>query len=100
VSNATPGTPRCEYANSVLQRLCAAFHSVAYNIEAAGAQQKHNYDCRMKHTAYEPGDLVWVDSGTSDIGVNYKLLDQRDPRAKHKVIYSNRLKPYRAAWAA
>lgn len=60
VSNATPGTPS-DYANSVLQRLCAAFHSVAHNIEAAGAQQKHYYDRWMKHTAYEPGDLVWVD---------------------------------------
>ena len=123
LSNTTPGTPS-EYANSVLLKLCAAFHSVAHNIEAVGAQQKHHYDRRMKHTAYEPGDLVWVDlpalarqklspkwtgpfkvlrrldSGTGDIGVDYELLDQRDPRAKPKVIHYNRLKPYRSAWSA
>lgn len=50
-----------EYATSVVKRLCTAFHSVAHNIEAAGAQQKHYYDRHMKHTAHEPGDLVWVD---------------------------------------
>lgn len=78
----------------------------------------------MKHTAYEPRDLVWVDlpalarqklspkwtgpfkvlqrldSGTCNIGVDYELLDQRDPRAKPKVIHYNRLKPYRSAWSA
>uniref|UniRef100_A0A8C2Z9W3 Integrase catalytic domain-containing protein n=1 Tax=Cyclopterus lumpus TaxID=8103 RepID=A0A8C2Z9W3_CYCLU len=121
VSNATRGTPS-EHANSVLRRLCAAFHSVAQNIEAAVAQQKHYYDSRMKHTAYEPGDLVWVDlpalarqklspkwsgpfkilqrfgSGGGGIGVDYELLDQRDPRAKPKVIHYNRLKPHRSAW--
>lgn len=59
-ANATPGTPS-DYASSVLQRLCTAIHSVAHNIEVAGAQQKYYYDRRMKHTAYEPGDLVWVD---------------------------------------
>lgn len=36
----TPG----DYAHSLLQRLCAAFQSVAHNIEAAGALQKHKCD--------------------------------------------------------
>lgn len=105
VSTATPGTPS-DYSHSVLPRLCAAFHSVAHNVEAAGAQQKHYYDHRMKHKADEPGDLVWIDlsalsrqklspkwagpfrvltrfdSGMNDIGVNYELLDQWDPRAQ------------------
>lgn len=78
----------------------------------------------MKHTACEPGDLVWVDvpalvrqklspkwvgpfkvlrrldSGTSDTGVDYELLDQRDPRAQPKVIHYNRLKPYCCASSA
>ncbi|KAK9538465.1 hypothetical protein VZT92_003634 [Zoarces viviparus] len=121
--HATPGTPS-ENANSVLKRLCAAFHSVALNIEAAGAQQKHDCDRRMKHTAYEPGDLVWVDlpalarqklspkrsgpfkvlpmfgSGGGDIGADYQLLEQRDPRAKPKVTHYNRLKPDRSACSA
>lgn len=106
---------------SVLKSLCTAFHSVAHNIEAAATQQKHYYDRRMKHNAYEPGEFVWVDlpalarqklsprwigpfkvlrqlhSGTSDIGVDYELLDQQDPTAKPKVIHYNRLKPYRSA---
>ena len=104
----------------MLNRLCASFHSVEENIAAAGAQQKHYYDRRTRHTAYEPGDLVWVDlpalarqklspkwtgpfkvlkrldSGTGDIGVDYELLDQLSPRAKPKVIHYNRLKPYRS----
>lgn len=32
--------------------------------------------------------------------VDYELLDQRDPRAKPKIIHYNRLKPYRSAWSA
>ena len=39
--------------------MCTAFHSVAQNIEAAGAQ--HYHDRWMKHSAYEQGDLVCVD---------------------------------------
>lgn len=38
-----------ENANFLLKRLSAAFDSVAHNIEAAGAPQKHYYDRRMKH---------------------------------------------------
>ena len=34
------------------------------------------------------------------MGVDYELLDQRDPRAKPKVIHYNHLKPYRSAWSA
>ena len=123
VSQATTGTPG-DYATSIAQRLCTAFHAVDQNIEAAGAQQKHYHDRRMKHAAYEQGDLVWVDlpalsrcklapkwagpfkvlkrmdSHTGDIGVDYEILDQRDPRAKPKIIHYNRLKPYRSAWSA
>lgn len=77
----------------------------------------------MRHAAYEPGDLVWVDlpalarhklspkwtgpfkglrrldSGTGDTGVIYELLDQLNLRAKPKVIHYNCLKPYRSPWA-
>ena len=41
-----------------------------------------------------------LDSGAGDIGVDYELLDQQDPRAKPKIIHYNRLKPYRSPWSA
>lgn len=74
----------------------------------AGVQQKHYYDCWMKHKAYEPGDLVWIDlpalsrqklspkwagpfrvltrfdSSTNDIGVNYEVLDQQGPEVSRR----------------
>ena len=72
----------------------------------------------------EPGGLMWVDlpalarqklspkwsglfrvlrrlnSITNDIGVDYELLNQREHRAKPKIIHYNRLKPYCSAWSA
>ncbi len=121
-SRATPGTPN-EYAQSMLGRLRSAFTTVADNIQTAGAQQKHYYDRHIRHTSYQPDDLVWVDlpamsrhklspkwtgpyrvlsrldSPTGDIGVTYKVLDVLDPRSKPKVIHYNRLKPYRSVWS-
>ena len=118
-TNATPGTPG-EYATAVRHRLYSAFNMVADNIAMAGAKQKHYYDRHMRHNAYEAGDLVWVnlpalarqklsprwtgsfkvlqrlDSG--EIGVDYNLQDQLDPRAKPKVVHYNHLKPYRSPW--
>lgn len=108
-----------DYASSVLNKLCYAFDTAATNIAAAASQQKHYYDRQVKHVAYEPGDLVWVDLPSlsrqklaprwtgpfkvlkrldfdADIGVDYEVLDQFDPRAKPKVIHYNRLKPYRS----
>ncbi|KAK3560307.1 hypothetical protein QTP86_006314 [Hemibagrus guttatus] len=35
--------------------------AIADNIETAGAQQKYYYDRQLRHTAYQPNDLVWVD---------------------------------------
>ncbi|KAJ8369482.1 hypothetical protein SKAU_G00095100 [Synaphobranchus kaupii] len=58
-ANATPGTPS-DYVASLFQRLHAAFDSVADNIAAAGSQQKRYYDRRIRHTPYEPGDMVWL----------------------------------------
>ncbi|KAJ8333902.1 hypothetical protein SKAU_G00412210 [Synaphobranchus kaupii] len=121
-ANATPGTPS-DYAASLFQRLHAAFDSVADNIAAAGSQQKRYYDRRIRHTPYEPGDMVWVDlpalsrhklspkwagpfkvlrrfdTPTGEVGVDYQILDQLDPRAKPKVVHYNRLKPYISPWS-
>lgn len=120
-TNATPGSPS-HYATSVRQRLYSAFNTVADNIAVAGAKQKYYYDRHMKHKAYEPGDLVWVnlpalarqklaprwtgpfkvlqrlDSSSGEIGVDYNLQDQLDPRSKPKGVHYNRLKPYRSPW--
>lgn len=120
-TNATPGTPG-EYATAVRHRLYSTFNMVADNIAVAGAKQKHYYDRHMRHNAYETGDLVWVnlpalarqklsprwtgpfrilqriDSSPGEIGVDYKLQDQLDLRAKPKVVHYNRLKPYRSPW--
>ncbi|KAL6488804.1 hypothetical protein MHYP_G00025450 [Metynnis hypsauchen] len=93
--------------------------------KVAGAQQKLYFDHQMRHTAYEPGDLVWVDcpalarhrlspkwtgpykvcgmrqldSPNGDIRVDYELQNQLDLRAKPKVIHYNRLKPYCSLWS-
>ncbi|KAK9959336.1 hypothetical protein ABG768_009466 [Culter alburnus] len=107
----------------MLGRLRAAFTTVADNIQSAGAQQKHYYDRHIRHVAYQPNDLVWVDlpsmsrhklspkwtgpykvlsrldSSAGDIGVTYKVKDLLDSRSKPKVIHYNRLKPYRSAWS-
>ncbi|KAL2076396.1 hypothetical protein ACEWY4_028006 [Coilia grayii] len=120
-TNATPGSPS-EYGTSLRRRLYSAFNMVEDNTAVAGARQKHYYDHHMKHNAYKPGDLVWVnlpalarqklsprwtgpfkvlqrfDSHSGEIGVDYKLQDQLDPRAKPKVVHYNRLKPYRSPW--
>lgn len=117
-TNATPGSPS-EYSASLRQRLYSAFNMVEDNIAVARARQKQYYDRHIKHSAYKPGDLVWVnlpalarqklpprwtgpfkvlqrlDSHSGDIGVNYNLQDQLDPRAKPKLVHYNRLKPYR-----
>ncbi|KAL0150681.1 hypothetical protein M9458_053985, partial [Cirrhinus mrigala] len=121
-SRAISGTPN-EYVHSMLGRLRSAFTSVADNIQTAGVQQKHYYDRHIRHTAYQPNDLVWVDfpalsrhklspkwagpykvlsrldSPTGDMGVTYKVKDLLDSRSKPKVIHYNRLKPYRSAWS-
>lgn len=76
VSTATTGTPS-DYADSVLQRLCAVFHSVAHNIETAGAQQKHYYDPLMKHKFYGPGDLVWIDLPA--LGWSFQTVNEQNP---------------------
>ncbi len=102
-----------EYVHSMLGH--SAFTTVAENIKTARAQQKHYYDRHIRHTAYQPDDLVWVDlpamsrhklspkwTGpyrvlsrldlpTGDIVVTKKVLDVLDPRSKPKVIHYNRL---------
>ncbi|KAJ8356478.1 hypothetical protein SKAU_G00192720 [Synaphobranchus kaupii] len=121
-ATAAPGTPS-DYAASLFQRLHAAFDSVADNIAAAGSQQKRYDDRRIRHTPYERGDMVWVDlpalsrhklsakwagpfkvlrrfdTPTGEVGVDYQILDQLDPRAKPKVVHYNRLKPYISPWS-
>uniref|UniRef100_A0A3P9PE55 Gypsy retrotransposon integrase-like protein 1 n=1 Tax=Poecilia reticulata TaxID=8081 RepID=A0A3P9PE55_POERE len=115
-------TPTCapnEYATSLLNKLCSAFDTAAANMAATAIQQKHHYDRQVRHEAYDPGDLVWVDIPSLsrhklaprwtgpfkvlkrldfevDMGVDYEVLDQLDPRAKPKVVCYNRLKPYRS----
>uniref|UniRef100_A0A3B5LP93 Integrase catalytic domain-containing protein n=1 Tax=Xiphophorus couchianus TaxID=32473 RepID=A0A3B5LP93_9TELE len=115
-------TPTCapnEYASSVLNKLCSAFDTAGANIAAAALQQKHYYDRQVRHEAYDPEDLVWVDIPAfsrhklaprwtgpfkvlkwldfeADMGVDYVVLDQLDPRAKPKVVHYNHLKPYRS----
>lgn len=121
-SNGTPGSPS-EYGASLRQRLYSAFNIVEDNIAVAGARQKQYYDRHMRHSAYKPGDLVWLnlpalarqklsprwtgpfkvlqrlDSHSGEIGVDYNIQDQLDPRAKPKVVHYNRLKPYRSPWS-
>lgn len=107
----------------MLGQLHSAFTTVPDNIQTAGAQQKYYYDRHLRHVAYQPQDLVWVDppamsrqilspkwtgpykvlsrldSPTGDIGVTYKVKDLLDSKSKPKVIHYNRLKPYRSVWS-
>ncbi|KAI4871629.1 hypothetical protein NFI96_008439, partial [Prochilodus magdalenae] len=117
MSAPTPGSP-ADYAAQLTQKLQSAIESASQNRDYAHRQQKQYYDKYVKHTPYNPGDLVWLNDPTtvrqklaphwkgpfeileclgSEVdspGVTYKVRYLLHPTDKSQIVHYNRLKPY------
>ena len=99
-----------EYALVLEQRLAGAHEVARRHLGKAAERQKRNYDKRVSSKPYRVGDSVWLHNIRRKKGTNPKLdcpwegpylvvsvlsdVIQRSRRAKPKVIYADRLKPY------
>lgn len=115
-SSASPGTP-AEYARSVCRKLQFAYRSRQENHEHAHAQQKAQYDKKVKYSSYSVGDLVWLSDAahsrcklaqrwkgpyvvtqivqpTEGHAVLYAIQSKAAPEKTPLVVHYNRLKPY------
>ena len=102
-----------EYAQALQEGLASPHEVVRRHLGLAAERQKRNYDKRVSSKPFKVGDSVWLHNIKRRKGRNPKLdcpweglylkvsvlsdvtyRIQKSPRAKRKVIHSDRLKPY------
>lgn len=102
-----------KFVKDTVESLTKAFTTVRDNLSQAHKRQKDNYDTRVHHKPYKPGDRVWLHNPASlrqklaprwlgpfivkkrleskgSPGVNYRI--QEETGRRRRVVHYNRLK--------
>ena len=102
-----------EYVHELEIGLVKVHEFARKNMNLSSETMKKNYDCKIHHKLYNPGDPVWYYQYQRKIGLNPKLqrpwhgpyvvIDKLNdvlyriklgPRCKPKVVHHDKLKPY------